>query len=1187
MISSRFGIIFAWAFGCAVLLGSALAFSADFKPPTFQSDQERVSYLEYLEEHLPTLFEEPASYDRDFFEILDSQATLYEQLNKLPDFQTAMKSRPPLVEIVISDPSSHSPDLDIIHSPSTPEDKAQAESWKKGLIERTRKFFLAETGKGPRAPPHTEVHARLQTELKSLETSGSMNGFLTGLINSLPPTQRGAIFKMPLEQQLQALAHELPEDVIASGFRASNFGITAGHLSKEEALKMLRSRIQSEAELRDLLSLWLLTSEGGSIDAIPATLKKQAQRIIDETPLLKAKFKTAAAAPPAQKPSASLLLREVPPQIAVFRGCAGSDCSTKYSFGYPWDPMERVFYVWDEKGALKGYVSTTLVESGVKRALYVHTINGKRLSAANTEAVLSALHSQKSALGADEILLPVEGKVGENINFKEIQDVLRHHTKGAPEVLISYLNAKTRETLDQASTGKYDLMSKNKTAVTFHPKHAEPKNPPLKITLETKEPSPFVAKQISRDKALFMALNFSFFDNETLAEKIATTIGVNQENYKALVDVFKNIENLPIREFRAIVRASLSHLGVSKGLLADDALFFRTPNLIATGQLKAPDCLTPENRELTVGLATYALGSENLDQALVIALLKREPKAFSEDRKFLKAVKKLAFSDELEEFGHFQEVLASGFKIDLHALIQEGFADPEPHVRQGAARLAGEYRKREFQNSLIDGLFDPNESVSRDMLAAIQYLAQFNPVDTPRIRGLILQHFSNKDATIRINTFRAARAFYSRAEIENQFIDHVLHDSTVETQIEGLEYLRESPLNDSKLRKAIIQLSKHLDPRLRTASALAFSHMNDLDSLSERALTHLLADPIASVRQGAIDALTSNRLVTPKLEVALVETLGAGEEEFILAVLKSLNGLRTLTPSAASKLEPKLIELWNSGSVERQLQILNLLSSFPSLGSDSAIATGIVELGLKSTSSLIIANAIQTVGNRKMDDLKLQTRVLQFLKHKTPEVSEAAVQTLINLKSTSPNVTDEILKQCETAKPALRERALRVAIGTGLDPHRVKEAVISALTSPNSEVAASALTALNSAQKRGGLAIASEITKGIATVIRSPSLSPDLKLKAAQALAGQNKLDAEVGQTLLEIFPHSDPLIRANLAVALGRVQSLPPESIAALATLTKNESNDMIQMSLESALKKLKQPACPGALAQALKQLH
>jgi hypothetical protein len=182
-------------------------------------------------------------------------------------------------------------------------------------------------------------------------------------------------------------------------------------------------------------------------------------------------------------------LKEVTPREAIFRGCTGGDCSSQYSFPYPNDPHERVFFIYgggkdvdkekgkeeekeeapEEESHLKGYVSATEVNYKGKKALYVITIAGNRVSAGDTKLILMALEKAKEQLGFYQILLPAQDKINGLINFPAPRGVYEQYVKGHSPLPMEYQDQLIRraiETFDSKNnSGAYDHMESNAVGI--------------------------------------------------------------------------------------------------------------------------------------------------------------------------------------------------------------------------------------------------------------------------------------------------------------------------------------------------------------------------------------------------------------------------------------------------------------------------------------------------------------------------------------------------------------------------------------------------------------------------------------------------------------------------------------------------------------------------------------------------
>jgi hypothetical protein len=183
------------------------------------------------------------------------------------------------------------------------------------------------------------------------------------------------------------------------------------------------------------------------------------------------------------KVTSSIELVQVPPQIGIFRGCIGGDCSSQFSFPYPNDPHEKVFYI--KTKTLKGYVSTTEVMVGAEKALYVITISGANVSAEDVELIFRGFEKAKEALGVKHIILPTLNNLAGLINFPNIRAVYENHIKKSNHSIeIVYQDKEIRDAIEKYkpwsgyNAGAYDHSDRNKNGVVLLIK-----NNPVKVEI--------------------------------------------------------------------------------------------------------------------------------------------------------------------------------------------------------------------------------------------------------------------------------------------------------------------------------------------------------------------------------------------------------------------------------------------------------------------------------------------------------------------------------------------------------------------------------------------------------------------------------------------------------------------------------------------------------------------------------
>jgi hypothetical protein len=142
-----------------------------------------------------------------------------------------------------------------------------------------------------------------------------------------------------------------------------------------------------------------------------------------------------------------LTIREVHPDIAMFRGYVGNDCATCFSPGFVFNPFDRYYYVYDESGRALGYVGTTFVKVKGNRATLIHTIQGPGFSEATTQIVIRGFQAAQSYLGSQMTVLSGDSNIFENVNYAPIQYAMMDAVKGHKELAMKFEDMKFRDVI--------------------------------------------------------------------------------------------------------------------------------------------------------------------------------------------------------------------------------------------------------------------------------------------------------------------------------------------------------------------------------------------------------------------------------------------------------------------------------------------------------------------------------------------------------------------------------------------------------------------------------------------------------------------------------------------------------------------------------------------------------------------
>lgn len=156
-------------------------------------------------------------------------------------------------------------------------------------------------------------------------------------------------------------------------------------------------------------------------------------------------------------------LQEVHPDLAVLRGFVGNDCSTDVSFGFPYSPYERTYYVTNEKNEFLGYVSLSLVDFRKERSFFFHTIAGPEINHAMNDMIIRGVYAAREQIGGKYMAMPENHRIEENINFSPIEQMMKKYAAPGRLEEVTWLDREYRWVImDTGSRAFYDDPERNK-----------------------------------------------------------------------------------------------------------------------------------------------------------------------------------------------------------------------------------------------------------------------------------------------------------------------------------------------------------------------------------------------------------------------------------------------------------------------------------------------------------------------------------------------------------------------------------------------------------------------------------------------------------------------------------------------------------------------------------------------------
>ena len=460
------------------------------------TDQAKMSSLFSLAHYIPHMFTKYPDIASNFT-LLDKQNRVVDYLKKIPSYESTLLNRRIYTQITIhSTPTSNRTVYSI--SPDS------LKLWRQKLNESLYYTFTDNNNSVEELIAH---YLKLYISLKT--TSSAL---IAGIVSFLTPDQKTEFLSKTStpKDRINWIKLNL-EDDFPSSFKKANFNFLQTSSTKDNVIRIL----SIEHKLASLLILYLALLDYGDMSKLKLNketldnfgilsfselifdtlLKKDylEKNLSDLLSDLKSKFSLefndkkllvtlinsilVELKPYTQKTmfseqkSIDIILKEVPPKIAVFRGMMGGDCSTSLSFPYPNDPHERVFFIYNTEGDPLGYLSATEVESPIGKILYLITISGPRISTLMAESIIEALNSLKSKLNVSYIGFPPDRLLASLINYSEIRDAYSKKYS-LDQVNISYQNRDIRsyiEKFHESNSAQYDHQANNTVANLYIP----------------------------------------------------------------------------------------------------------------------------------------------------------------------------------------------------------------------------------------------------------------------------------------------------------------------------------------------------------------------------------------------------------------------------------------------------------------------------------------------------------------------------------------------------------------------------------------------------------------------------------------------------------------------------------------------------------------------------------------------
>jgi hypothetical protein len=617
------------------------------------------------------------------------------------------------------------------------------------------------------------INARAAAEPRILECvqrlldGGEPSVLAIAIASSLAPHLREQVLSLPLEDKLRFFSGLDDGAFSVDAGTQKRFKLSPGEATKDGVLARLRSALSADEELFSSLGLYLGSTAGDQDDG--ASIAAAAVSVLQDPVLLERMLRELSADSPrarsllAQRARAMLRrlfdievttemkvirrlhLEDVPPELGIFEGTAGADCTTSTgSSVFANAPTERTYFIYDGD-SLKGYIGSSIVEADGQRALYVHSIAGVHVSSEDTESMLLALHASREELGVDMIVLPSLESAKRNLNYRAVQDAVLRLIRGGRSVSLRYLDAQEREKIAELTDASrlYESPERNRAGVVFDPSRIE------RLMVEAVAGTGGVLvhsrrREVSPGEAMLYALHARSKRKNCTLEGALKAAGIKAKTLDRLEETLQNTKSAPIATLLENIGRELSRFGVT----VDDRFILEQRRVLEGGWFRAPDAMEPSNQSTSMRYAIEALQKSegSVEQFRAIRFVERHAAKLAADPDFSRFVRGL-LGQNPDRLDLLLSLLRVGIPrsviSDDLARFREMSADPvEVRVLKAGVLIETEPDGLRFVEPLVRDLVTAGEALSegarsRAMLALERVALQKRDEDEESVKRWI------------------------------------------------------------------------------------------------------------------------------------------------------------------------------------------------------------------------------------------------------------------------------------------------------------------------------------------------------------------------------------------------------------------------------------------------------------------
>ncbi len=875
------------------------------------SEQKKLSFLLDVKKRVPKLFSDAAEYNIDLMKILEDESKLMKVLIKYPEWRNLFAEKK-FHKLTITPPSDGS--LKAGEVQIKPEAIADWKNQLSIILKDVKKDIEFDMGQ-----PLEILEAQLQDQIKILNKYAISEKEIKGIYQKIANPYSSK--KMSLDQTQKARANQEILKSIQNENRKNyqeglrkilesydRFQDLPGALDKDflsQAISVLKakSKIKDLAYLKIILGhfhpvFWVDAQENiDSLDSNKLLFFKDADGFDpianDQLKAVADPFKTdvingikntltsyaSQTDSKLESITRPITLTQVPPGIGIFRGCTGGDCSSQYSFPYPNDPHERVYFIQDQDRVLKGYVSATEVMQEDQKCLYVITISGSRVSGGDTELILRGLDQAKNELGVQCILIPIEQKLDSLINFPSSRAIYERYSNGKPEVRIQYLNPELRREIERFkssnNSGSYDHMNYNSHGVIFKTKDSLSRK--IKLSQENVELQRLGSRplqEVPMDEIFDFLLSLSNSKIGDTLERVFKIYEIGSRIKRSQFDTFirdlkectQSNRKVTISQWINHLRELVAQFGVSRDFIFKEASF------IYPGIAKCEDSYSNQEIDTVANLIVKDIKENKLKAPDWVFSHANELKKTPIFKKFfLRLVEDLRGNTTTAGYARF---LLQKFKpadLDTYRALAEALKDENVDVRQSVVHVLADIKPTESNilRALVEALKDKSDLVR---FHAGNALVEIKPADF-NLKLAFTEALKDESDLVRRGAATALGDMNPADPNVHQALAEALKDESSFVRESVAKALGKIKPMDPNIHRALAEALKDKSLKVRAEATTALGKIKPTDPKIHWALAEALKDEIEGVRSGAAWALGEIKPADLNIHWALVEAL--------------------------------------------------------------------------------------------------------------------------------------------------------------------------------------------------------------------------------------------------------------------------------------------------------------------------